>query len=137
MIREIYDKKIKVKHRQRYNHEEAELYKGHVEYAIFDDHEEYQYREKDGAKVRVCLFPDYMSITRNGEILSNLVFRKGKITKNILKSSYGDIEIELFTYAYQREHDKIIVEYDILSSSEGRDGYRIEFVMEEECSEFN
>ncbi|MDF9824313.1 uncharacterized beta-barrel protein YwiB (DUF1934 family) [Breznakia sp. PF5-3] len=130
-------KKLHVKHRHRYNNEEAVLYNGEVTFNIYDDYEELLYKENDGAKVKVHLYEDHMKIIRNGEIISNLKFVVDKKTKNILMTPYGDLEIEIYTYEYHKEHDKIIVEYDVLSSSEEKDGYRIEFSIEEERSEFN
>ena len=130
-------KKLHVKHKHRYNLEEAVLYNGEATFNIYDDYEELLYKEGDGANVRVQLYEDFMKIIRNGEIVSNLKFINNEKTKNILTTPYGDLEIEIYTYTYERENSKIIVEYDVLSSNEEQDGYRIEFTLEEVRSEFN
>lgn len=132
MIKQIY-----VKHRHRYSLEEADLYKGEANFTIYDDYEELVYREADGVKVKVLISSSQLIIIRSGELQSNLTFKENQKTINLIKSPYGDIEIELFTYQYISEPGRIIVDYDILSSNEEKDGYHIEFSIEEGICEYN
>jgi len=132
MIKQIY-----VKHQHRYSLEEADLYRGAASFVIHDDYEELIYREADGSKVNVCIYQNQLIIIRSGEVQSNLTFKEHQKTINVIKSSYGDIEIELYTYQYKSEKNRIIVDYDIVSSSEDKDGYYIEFCIEEGICEYN
>lgn len=130
-------KRLHVRHQHRYLLEVADLYNGEAEYSLFDDYELLTYKEADDVLVKVYLYEDYMQIHRHGEIKSKLSFKVNQTTKNLLITPYGDMEIELFTYNYRYEKNKIILEYDILSSNEEKDGYRIEFIVEEGVSEFH
>lgn len=137
MIKDYRTKKINVKHQHRYTLEKANLYNGLANYQLFDDHEEISYQENDGAKVKVSVFPEYLKIERKADITSSLLFFPYKKTSNELKSEYGNFNVEIYTYKYQKHNHCILVEYDILSSSSQKDGYEIMFEMEENINEFN
>lgn len=121
--------KLIVKHQHRYSFEKKDIYEGDVEIKHLEDHDELFYQELDGSNVRVLAYDDHLEIKRKGELISNLYFAEEEKTVNLIESPFGDIEIELFTYSYKRFQDKLIVEYDILSSNE-KDGYIIEFTYE-------
>ena len=129
--------KIIVNHKHRYTKEEMIIYEGQAKIVRYDDHMKIKYLENKATLVTLDVYEDKLILNRkNQEITTNLLFINESDTSNTISSEYGDIEIMVHTYNYEKNEKNIIVEYDILSSGE-QDGYEISFKIEEEDNEFN
>lgn len=129
------ERTIRIIQNHRYDKTKKILYKGISKAIVGSDYYQINYTEMDGTSVTLKFFETHVEINREGEVRSNLLFITNKVTRNQIHNEYGVIEIEVYTYAYNKNHDKIIVEYDILSSEEL--GYVLEVQVEEGFSEFN
>jgi len=130
-------KNIHVKHQHRYSFEVVDQYQGEADFTIHDQYEKLVYYDHQGIRITLYIYDDHLNIERKGELHSSLSFIENKKTKNMIKSDYGDIEIELFTYQYDKKKNQIIIDYDVVSSSSDKDGYYIEFKIEEDVCEYN
>lgn len=130
-------KKIKVKHTHRYTNEKAILFEGQALCNEFNDYIEYLYNEADGTKVMMYIYSHRIEIKRHGEVLSSLDMQPEKKTKNLMKSPYGEFEIEIYTYDFQNDGNYIMVEYDVENGLKDKDGFKIEIEVEEEGYEFH
>ncbi|NBK96690.1 MAG: DUF1934 family protein [Erysipelotrichia bacterium] len=130
-------KKIQVKHTHRYTKSENILFVGYALCSEYDQYREINYVEKDGTKVVMYMFKEYMVIERYGEVHSQLNLHRKQTTKNPMKSEYGTFEIEIHTFAYQCDPRYIMVEYDVENGSDSKDGFKIEIEVMEEAYEYN
>ncbi len=128
-------KKIMVRHTHRYTNERAILFEGIAMCEDFDTYREYRYSEKDGTKVVMYCYEDHIQIERFGMIHSCLNLYENRTTKNPMESVYGIFDIEMTTFAYRREDRYVMVEYDVESGTEEKDGFIIE--LEEVINEYN
>lgn len=130
-------KKIQVKHTHRYTKSLNVLYDGYAICNDFDTYIEITYYEKDGTKVVMYAYDDYIIIERYGEVHSQLQLHQNKTIKCLMRSEYGNFEIEATTYAYQKAENYIMVEYDIESGNTDKDGFLIEIEVKEDAHEYN
>lgn len=128
-------KKIQVIQHQKYDKTKEILYSGYATFHLEEDYECLQYKELDGTKVVMKLFDEQFQLQRFSETTTHLTMISNQKTKNEIVSEYGNIEIEIYTFAYSKNHDKIIVEYDILETD--KLGYILEIGIEEGFNEFN
>lgn len=128
-------KKVTVKRKHRYTQESDILYRGTGEYERKDGCIKLRYTEKNiplDIQVEVDAFQDHIELKRSGETKSNLYFKEKETTKGVLSSTYGDMDIDLYTYRYIRKDNVITLEYDILSAGEVSGGYHIIWNIKEE-----
>lgn len=128
-------KKVTVKRMHRYTKERDVLYQGMSEFEKKMDCIKLSYQEENkeaSVMVEALAYRDHMELRRHGETSSCLHFEKGKKTKGVLTSPYGDIDIDLFTYQYICKDHVITLEYDILNQTEVTGGYRIIWNIKEE-----
>lgn len=130
-------KKIQVKHTHRYTKSQNILFNGYANCHYYDRHIEYTYDEQDDTNVIMRVYDDHMEIERFGEVHSLLQLYEGTSTLNPMESEYGTFEIEIYTYAYQNDDNYIMVEYDVESGSEDKDGFKIEIEVKEDIHEYN
>ena len=128
-------KKVTVKRMHRESKARDVLYKGISDFEKKNDCIKLSYQEENkeaSVLVEAFAYPNYMELHRHGETASTLRFEKGKKTKGVLTSPYGEIDIDLFTYQYIRKDGVITLEYDILNQEEVTGGYRIIWNIKEE-----
>lgn len=130
-------KKIQVKHTHRYTKSENILYEGYAICNDYDGYMEITYHESDDTKVVMYAYDNYMIIERYGEVQSQLHLHRNKRSKCPMKSEYGSFEIEVTTFAYKKQDNAIMVEYDIESGNPDKDGFKIEIEVKEVAHEYN
>ncbi|OCN03944.1 hypothetical protein A4S06_03880 [Erysipelotrichaceae bacterium MTC7] len=123
-------------HQHLYTKESQDLYVGEATYDIYDDYEQISYQELDGAKVTLRVYDDHAQIERVGDVHSILTFKENDDTTNLIKSEYGDMNIDLFTHLYRKSDNQVIIAYDVLQSHE-HDGFKITFTMKGDLNEYN
>lgn len=127
-------KKVTITRKHKYTQEDLVLYKGNS--LVEKDNQKLNLKYIDEEKYKVEFNVDYAtkrcSLKRTGkELLSELNFEKGKNTQNLYKSLYGDFYIEIQTNNILIKDNTIIVDYDVISSND-KDGYIVNFIVEEE-----
>ena len=91
-----------------------------------------EYVEEDDVKVEVKASEDELSILRNGEHRSELVFIPNKKTIGKIISEYGVLPLEIYTRKYIRNHNVVALEYDIIHDDDVDDSFRMIWNMKED-----
>ncbi len=130
-------KKIHVRHTHRYTKEKSVLYEGECDFTLYDTYWQLSYSERDGTKVKMICYDDYMIIERFGEVKSKLELNPNKRTSNAMESVYGTFFIAIQTHDYKKEDAYVMVEYDVESGSPEKDGFKIEIDIKEDGNEYN
>ena len=91
-----------------------------------------EYVEEDDVKVEVKASEDELSILRNGEHRSELVFIPNKKTIGKIISEYGVLPLEIYTRKYIRNHNVVALEYDIIHDDDVVDSFRMIWNMKED-----
>ncbi|MGL5541155.1 MAG: DUF1934 family protein [Erysipelotrichaceae bacterium] len=108
------------------------LYEGICEYVQDDNQMSLHYIEHESEiAVKVVATHQGLSIQREGELKSDLVFVAHKTTKNTIGSPYGIVSVDLYTHEYLLDKGHVLVDYDVLSNNEVTDSFQIEFIIEE------
>lgn len=124
--------KIRVRNRHRYTNEENIIFEGDAIILLMDDCIEIKYFEDDKNFVKAIAHKDYFQLFRQTvELTSNMLFIEKEKTKNKFSTVYGDVEIEIETIKYINDKNRFIIEYDILDSSNEKDGYEVIFEVED------
>lgn len=89
----------------------------------------FTYQEKKPLNGTVCvkMSETELTINRNGESQSSLVFRPKEKTIGRVESIYGVMELELYTHVLGRLKDAIALDYDVCSQGEVLESYRFVF----------
>lgn len=91
-----------------------------------------EYMEDGCNKVNVKASNDGLSLIREAQHRSELVFVPNKKTVGKVISEYGVLPIELFTHKYIRNHNMIMLEYDVMVEGEVCDRFRMIWNMKED-----
>lgn len=91
-----------------------------------------EYVEEHDVNVEVKASEDELSILRNGEHRSELVFIPNQKTVGKIISEYGVLPLEIYTRKYIRNHNVIALEYDIIHDDDIVDGFRMIWNMKED-----
>ncbi|MDH6366842.1 uncharacterized beta-barrel protein YwiB (DUF1934 family) [Breznakia sp. PH1-1] len=129
-------KKLHVMHQHLYTKESQDLFIGEATHDIYDDYEQYTYEEETGAKVILRVYENYAQIERIGDVHSILKFIENEDTTNLIKSEFGDMNIDLFTHLYRKDDNQVVIAYDVLHSQD-HDGFKITFMMKGDLNEYN
>lgn len=112
--------------------EEIILYEGICSYLVKDDEIQINYSEvESNITVQINANSQSLSLQRDGELQTNLLFIEHKTTSNQVVSPYGLVEVTIYTYRYIYEEDVLSVDYDIVNNEETTDSYQIIFQIEE------
>ena len=128
-------KHIIVQHTHRYTHQKEKLFEGYAEVSEFNEYRQYRFQEADGTKVVMTCYEFSMRIERFGEIHSCIECQPGKSIECPMRSAYGTFAIPIYTFAYVREDDYVVVSYDVENGTDDKDGFIIE--IEEDRHETN
>ena len=125
-------KYLTVKQTHRYTNEKNLMFQGHANY----EQKAYglciSYKEDEQTSVTVMIQDDEISIKREGEFITSLMFRNLEKTQGSVLSEFGTIDLEIYTHKYIRKENIVALEYDILSGGNVTDGYRILWITKED-----
>lgn len=88
---------------------------------------EFEYHEKKplNGKVKMSVTSKECLIQRIAESQSKLHLMEKKKTQGVVKSIYGEFEIELYTHIFHYNDKIIAIEYDVLNDSQVIERYRL------------
>lgn len=64
-------------------------------------------------------------IERKGEIHSFLTFEQNKTTSLLLKTNFGNLNIDIYTHVLKHENNKLIIIYDVIETYDERKTYEL------------
>lgn len=64
-------------------------------------------------------------IERKGEIHSFLTFKQNKTTSLLLKTNFGNLNIDIYTHVLKHENNKLIIIYDVIETYDERKTYEL------------
>lgn len=64
-------------------------------------------------------------IERKGEIHSFLTFEQNKTTSLLLKTNFGNLNIDIYTHVLKHENNKLIIIYDVIETHDERKTYEL------------
>lgn len=118
-----------VKRRHRYNGEIEEIYRGEANRRKENNQVSISYQNGDENVDLIISEVEGMLIRNNKNETTKLIFTKEN-SFGIVRNELGSLQLALKLHKISINDNEIIIEYDIIDSNE-RDGYRLEFKMEE------
>lgn len=128
-------KLVTVKQSDLITNEKNILYKGYIELLNTMDGITLEYLENDkSTKVRITFDDEQMHLLRQGDMITDLCFREHEKTKGSITSSYGVMDLEVYTHKYIRKDSIIAIEYDILTNDEVVSKFRMICMLKEDIA---
>lgn len=64
-------------------------------------------------------------IERKGEIHSFLTFEQNRTTSLLLKTNFGNLNVDIYTHVLKHENNKLIIIYDVIETYDERKTYEL------------